>query len=117
MERIPDVTDRTSHVPRMAHRRFADAKHLTVEAVDLPDAVLGFVERHLFDLDLGGTYGDPSEGDPIQYDELCVEHNKGDVKIVVYKRAILLFTSNSEAIRQIHQVCCGLDDLAAERRA
>jgi len=36
------------------------------EAADLPEGVLALLERHL--LDLGGTYGDPSAGDPIRYD-------------------------------------------------
>jgi len=39
-------------------------------------------------LDLGGTYGDPQAGDPIQYDELRIEHDEGDVEIVVYNRAV-----------------------------
>jgi len=39
------------------------------------------------------------------------------VEIIVYNRAILLFrTDNSEAVRRIHQVCCRLDELAAQRR-
>ncbi len=50
-------------------------------------------------LDLGGTYGDPNAGDPIQYDELRIEHDQGEVEIVVYNRAILLFTTDSEAVR------------------
>ena len=48
-------------------------------------------------LDLAATYGDPEAGDPIQYDELRIEHDEGDVEIVVYYRAILLFTSDIEA--------------------
>ena len=40
------------------------------------------------------------------------EHDEGDVEIVVYNRAILLFTTDSEAVRRTHQVCCRLDDLA-----
>src|SRR2546428_351301 len=61
------------------------------------------VDAHL--LDLGGTYGDPSAGDPIQYDELRIEHDQREVEIVVYDRAILLFTDDCEAVRRIHQVC------------
>ncbi len=41
------------------------------------------------------------------------KHDQGEVESVVYNRAILLFTSDSEAVRRIHQVCCRLDDLAA----
>ena len=36
---------------------------------------------------------DPQAGDPIQYDELRIEHDQGAVEIVVYTRAILLFTT------------------------
>ena len=54
--------------------------------------------------------------DPIQYDELRIEHDQGDVEIVVYNRAILLFSTDSEAIRRIHQLCCRLEDLAARCR-
>ena len=55
-------------------------------------------------------------GDPIQYDELRIEHDQGDVEIVVYNRAILLFSTDSEAIRRIRQLCCRLEDLAARCR-
>jgi len=34
-------------------------------------------------LDLGGTYGDPEASDPIQDDELRIEHDRGTVQIVV----------------------------------
>jgi hypothetical protein len=73
--------------------------------------VLALLDHHL--LDLGGTYGDPQAGDPIQYDELRIEHDQGDVEIVVHNRAILLFRTDSEAVRRVHQVCWRLDDLAA----
>jgi len=76
--------------------------------------VLALLAHHL--LDLGGAYGDPNGGDPIQYDELRIEHDQGDVEIVVYNRAILLFSTDSEAIRRIHQLCCRLEDLAARCR-
>ena len=49
---------------------------------------------------------------PIQYDEIRIEHDPGDVEIVVYNRAIPLFMTDSEAVRRIHQVCCRLDELA-----
>jgi len=61
--------------------------------------VLALLDHHL--LDLGGTYGDPETGDPIQSDELRIEHDQGDVEFVVYHRAILLFTTDSEAVRRI----------------
>ena len=59
-----------------------------------------------------GTYGDPEAGDPIQYDELRIKHDRGGIEIVVYNRAILLFMSDSEALKRIHEVYCRLDELA-----
>src|SRR5438105_3974953 len=52
---------------------------------------------------LGALYGDPEAGDPIQYDALRIEHDQGAVEIVVYHRAILLFRTDSEAVRRVHR--------------
>ncbi len=62
---------------------------------------------------LADTYGlrRPGPGDPVQYDELRIEHDQGNVEIIVYDRAILLFFTDSEAVKRSHQVCCRLDDL------
>ena len=79
---------------------------ITFETADLPEDVVALVDAHL--LDLGGTYGDPQAGDLIQCDELHIEHDQGDVEIVVFNRAVLLFTTDSEGVRRIHQVCCRL---------
>src|SRR5439155_6018344 len=81
---------------------------------NLPDDVLALLNGHL--LDLGGSYGDPEAGDPIQYDGLRIEQGQRDVEIVVYNRAILLFTTDSEAVKRIHEVCCRLDDIDGARR-
>ena len=82
---------------------------ITIEPADLPEDVLAFLYRLL---DLGGTYGDPDAGDPIQHDEPRIEHDQGEVEIVVYNRAILLFMTDSGAVKRIHEVCCRLEDLA-----
>jgi len=76
---------------------------LAIEAADLPDDVLALLDHH--HLDLAATYGGPNAGDPIQHDELRIEHDQGVVEIVVYHRAILLFTTDSEAVRRFHRVC------------
>jgi hypothetical protein len=65
---------------------------IIIEAADLPDDELALLETFL---DLTGTSGDPNAGDPIQYDELRIEHDQGDVEIIVYNRAILLFRADS----------------------
>jgi hypothetical protein len=84
--------------------RLREAAHLPaiiIDAADLPEDVVALVDAHL--LDLGGTYGHPEMGGPIQYDELRIKHDQGEVEIVVYNRAILLFMTESEAVRRIHQ--------------
>ena len=45
----------------------------------------------------------PRGGRPDQYDELRSEHDEGAVEIVVYNRAILLFFTDTEAVRRIHR--------------
>src|SRR5438552_8589255 len=109
MGRIERVSYRSGFVKRPRESRHLRA--ITFEAADLPEDVGALVDAHL--LDLGGTYGVPEAGDPIQSDELRIEHDQGEVEIVVYNDAILPFTSDSEAVRRIHRVCCRLDDIAA----
>ena len=108
MARIERASYRAGFVERLG-----DAGHLpaiTIEVTDLPEDVLPLLDHQL--LDLGGTYGDPNAGDPIQYDALRIEHEQGDVEIVIRNRAILLFTTDDEAERQVHRVCWRLDDIA-----
>jgi len=52
---------------------------------------------------------DPQADDPIQYDALRIGHDQGEVEIVVYSRAILVFRSDSDAVKRIHEVCCRLE--------
>jgi len=110
--RIERVSYRSGFVKRLRESRHLPA--ITFEAADLPEDVVALVDAHL--LDLGGTYGRPEAGDPIQYDELRIEHDQGAVEIVVYNRALLLFMTDSEAVRRVHRVCCPLDGLATRHR-
>jgi hypothetical protein len=109
---IERVSYRTGFVERLGEAARLPA--ITIEAAHLPEDVLALLDHHL--LDLAGAYGDPNAGDPIQYDELRIEHDQGEVEIVVYNRAILLFMTDTEAVKRIHQVCCRLDDMAVSRR-
>jgi hypothetical protein len=59
---------------------------------------------------LGGTYGVPEAGDPIQYDELRIDTTRATWRSS-YDRAILLFMTDTEAVTRIHEVCCRLDDI------
>ncbi len=60
-------------------------------------------------LGAAGNYGDPLAGDPLQYDELIIEHEGDTTRIVVYNRAIMLFTTDKKIYKQVHRVCCGID--------
>ena len=113
MSRIERVSYRSGFV-----KRLREAPHLpaiTFEVADLPDDVLVLLDPQ-HHLDLASAYGDPEAGDPIQYDELHIEHDDGTVEIVVYNGAILLPFTDSEAVKGIHEVCCRLDDITALRR-
>jgi len=59
------VSYRTGFVERLAEAARLPA--ITIDAADLPEDVLALLDHHL--LALGGTYGVPEVGDPIQYDE------------------------------------------------
>ncbi len=55
--------------------------------------------------DLGGTYGDPSWGDPVQYDELYITTADGaEVRIICYNRALGLIFASTPALMAIHRV-------------
>ena len=77
MARIERVSYRSGFVKRLRESRHLPA--ITVAAADLPEDLLALLDCHL--PDLGGTYGDPSAGDPI-HDELRIEHDEGDVRAV-----------------------------------
>ncbi|MBI2998034.1 MAG: hypothetical protein HYY46_06200 [Deltaproteobacteria bacterium] len=64
-------------------------------------------------LGAAGDYGDPLVGDPLQYDELVIEHAGGAKRIALYNRAIMLFTTEEEFYKQIHRVCCAIEKVAA----
>jgi len=62
MGRIGQVSYRSEFVKRRRESRHLPA--ITFEAADLPEDVVALVDAHL--LDLGGTYGVPEAGNPIQ---------------------------------------------------
>ena len=74
-------------------------------AAHLPEEVLALLDPHL--LGLGGSYGDPNVGDPMQYDYLRIEHERGAVEITVYQPGDLLFTTDSEAVSRITRCAAG----------
>ena len=88
-------------------RRVSDTKKLPVRKLSLPGiprevlAAVATEQAH----SLGGVYGDPSWGEPIQFDRIVIEGCAQTTDIMVYNRGILLFATDSETIRRIHRLC------------
>jgi hypothetical protein len=76
-------------------------------AVVSHDIILAIHDNEI--LGTGGVYGDPTVGDPLQIDQLEIEHPGGPTKITLYNRAIMLFATNDEFYVQMHRVCCAVD--------
>jgi hypothetical protein len=110
--RIKRLTYQTGFIERLTDARSLPA--IGFDAAELPTDLLDLFDRTAL-LNLAGQYGDPYIRDPIQYDHLRIEHEKGVTEVTVYNRAILLSRTNIEAIKGIHQVCCRLDDLSRQR--
>lgn len=88
-------------------RRPGDAAALK-ELVFAGDAVTDALRRAILDnliTELGGEYGDPSVGSPIQVDRLEIEDEVGTTRITVYNRAIMLVHTDDEVMRRLHRVC------------
>jgi hypothetical protein len=68
-----------------------------------PDVIRAIHDNQL--LGCSGVYGDPTVGDPLQIDQLEIEHAGGSSKITVYNRAIMLFATRDEFYVQMHRVC------------
>jgi len=87
-----------------------DLEDLTgLEAVELKgDAISSEIVVAIHDnelLDAAGEYGDPLVGDPLEYDELTIEHAGGTTKIELYNRGIMLLTTDEEFYKRVHRVC------------
>lgn len=92
-------------------RRKADLKTTVLEGGAVPRDILVAIQDNEL-LGVGGEYGAPEVGDPIQYDELTIEHARGTHRIVVYNRAIMLFHTNETIYVRVHRVA-GLIDRAS----
>ncbi len=89
-------------------KRLDDVGSLPVWSIDgshLPDDMLALLD-HL--LDLGGTYGDPEAGDPVQYDELRMEHDQGTVEIVPLSAKYFACRSSAKDARGMQRPCPGV---------
>jgi hypothetical protein len=60
-------------------------------------------------LNLGGTYGDKSVGDPVEYDYLKLVLTDDVVEFTIFNRGIMLFATDDDCLRRIHRFLCKLE--------
>src|SRR3989475_5145087 len=102
--RPPDIVS-VSYQSAML-RTVADAERVPVHkfsAPDIPSEVLEAIRSERGEA-LGGAHGDPSWGEPIQFDRVVIEQSQRTTDIRVYNRAIQLFMKDSEMLRRVHRL-------------
>lgn len=80
----------------------------TWSPAEIPDDVRAAIRKEGI-LGLGGVYGDPDAGDPIEFDHLRLVLADGVVEIKVFNRGITLIFAEDERVKRIHRVLCKLD--------
>jgi hypothetical protein len=88
----------------------------TWTAAELPEDVRRSIREERI-LELGGVYGDPDAGDPVEYDHLKLVSSEGEVEIEFFNRGITLLFTDDERVRRIHRVLCRLDEEQAVIRS
>ena len=78
-------------------------QEIIFSAPDIPPDILKQLLQDDY-ASLKSSYGDPSWGEPIQYDLLKIETLTGTKTLEIFNRAILLFSQNSEETRRAHRV-------------
>jgi hypothetical protein len=76
---------------------------ITFTAPDIPTDILKQLQEDDY-ISLRETYGDPSWGEPIQYDCLRIRTRSGTKTIQIFNRGILLFIQNTEETRRAHRI-------------
>jgi hypothetical protein len=96
--------------------RVADAATVpstTLRDETLAPVVIDAIEREGLD-ELAGEWGEPDAGEPIEYEQLHVVHERGAFDLTLFNRGILLIFSDDERVRRMHRVLCVVHD-AVER--
>ena len=76
---------------------------------DIPASVRASLEKNRL-WELAGSYGDPSVGEPIEYDHLVLETDEGEIVLEVYNRGLMLFLTDDEELRRINRFLCSIID-------
>jgi hypothetical protein len=85
----------------------------TLRGDTLPPVVIDAIQRERL-AELAGEWGEPSAGEPIEYEQLHVAHERGAFELTLFNRGILLLVSDDERVRRMHRALCVVHD-AVER--
>ena len=85
------------------------------EGEAIPKDVLETLERENYKT-LKLIYGDPSWGEPIQYDLMTIEDEEGTKTIEIFNRVILLMLNNTEETRRAHRVIYAMEKYKEKQR-
>lgn len=80
-----------------------------LRAPRIPQAVLDAFEHEGL-LEIESPLGNPAWGQPIEYDELVVDHAGGRKTIKVFNRGITLFYASNDSVQRAHRILCTLQD-------
>ncbi len=83
-------------------------KTTVIEQAELSDEVVNAI----FDNDLlkvGGVYGVPEAGDPVEISSLLISHEHGVTEVTVYNLGIMLFHTNDDIYPRILRVCSAIE--------
>jgi hypothetical protein len=78
------------------------------EGEAIPKDVLDALEKEDYKT-LKIRYGDPSWGEPIQYDLMTIEDEEETKIIEIFNRVILLMLNNTEETRRAHRVIYAME--------
>ena len=81
---------------------------ISFEGGKIPQDVIETLKKENYET-LKTEYGDPSWGEPIQYDLLIVDRETERKKIEVFNRAILLIFQNTEETRRLHRILYAIE--------
>lgn len=82
---------------------------------EIPRSVLDAFESENV-VELGGVHGDPHAGDPLEVDDLHLEHDCGpSLEIRVLNRAIAFFTEGAPEVVRLHRFFSKIWDEAEAR--
>lgn len=116
LELIESVRYERGFVTSLAQAETGEGLRATEWAApDIPAALLAALKAEGAD-GLGGVWGDPRAGTPIETDIIALSDGITDFEIEIYNRGILLLSSHDDAPKRLHRICGALEAAAGTGR-